>query len=150
MRLLVVDDDRALRDVLRRALSRAGYEVKRTESGAGALSEVNASLPDAVVLDVGLPDIDGLEVCRLLRREGNPVPVVMLPERAPVSDRMDGLDAGADDYLVKPFDIDELKARLRALLRRAGGENSVDGALAFGDLRLDSARHGVSVGGQLL
>ena len=145
MRLLVFDDDRALRDVLRRALALAGYEVRLTESGAGALSEINTSLPDAVVLDVGLPDIDGLEVCRLLRREGNRVPVLMLTARDTVSDRIDGLDAGADDYLVKPFDIDELKARLRALLRRAGGDTSVDGALKFGDLTLDSARHGVMV-----
>ena len=146
MRLLVVDDDRALRDVLRRALSLAGYEVRLTESGAGALSEISSNLPDAVVLDVGLPDIDGLEVCRLLRREGNRVPVLMLTARDAVSDRIDGLDAGADDYLVKPFDIDELKARLRALLRRAGGETSLDGTLTFADLRLDSARHGVMVG----
>ncbi len=146
MRLLVVDDDRALREVLRRALSLAGYEVKLTDTGAGALAEVNGTLPDAVVLDVGLPDIDGLEVCRLLRREGNRVPVLMLTARDTVSDRIDGLDAGADDYLVKPFDIDELKARLRALLRRAGGETSADGTLTFVDLRLDSARHGVLVG----
>jgi len=83
MRLLVVDDDRALRDVLRRALSLAGYEVRLTESGAGALSEISGSLPDAVVLDVGLPDIDGLEVCRLLRREGNRVPVLMLTSSKP-------------------------------------------------------------------
>ena len=121
MRLLVVDDDRALREVLRRALTLAGYEVRLTDSGAGALSEAVSSVPDAVVLDVGLPDIDGLEVCRLLRREGNRVPVLMLTARDAVSDRIDGLDAGADDYLVKPFDIDELKARLRALLRRARG-----------------------------
>src|SRR6476620_12705908 len=145
MRLLVVDDDRALRDVLRRALSLAGYEVRLTESGAGALSEIGSSLPDAVVLDVGLPDIDGLEVCRLLRREGNRVPVLMLTARDTVSDRIDGLDAGADDYLVKPFDIGELKARIRALLRRAGGEGDPD-ALQFEELRLDSARHGVVVG----
>src|SRR6516162_8387536 len=145
MRLLVVDDDRALRDVLRRALSLAGYEVRLTESGAGALSEISSSLPDAVVLDVGLPDIDGLEVCRLLRSEGNRVPVLMLTARDAVSDRIDGLDAGADDYLVKPFDVDELKARLRALLRRAGGEGDVDGGLSFGEMRLDPARHGVVV-----
>src|SRR6201987_5724940 len=147
MRLLVVDDDRALRDVLRRALSLAGYEVRLTESGAGALSEVNASLPDAVVLDVGLPDIDGLEVCRLLRREGNRVPVLMLTARDAVSDRIDGLDAGADDYLVKPFDVDELRARIRALLRRAGGEGDVEGGLSFEELKLDPARHGVEVSG---
>ena len=103
-------------------------------------------MPDAVVLDVGLPDIDGLEVCRLLRREGNRVPVLMLTARDAVSDRIDGLDAGADDYLVKPFDIDELKARLRALLRRAGAESDGGGGLSFGELRLDSARHGVVVG----
>jgi two-component system response regulator MprA len=145
MRLLVVDDDRALRDVVRRSLSLAGYDVRLAETGAGALAQVSSSIPDAVVLDIGLPDIDGLEVCRLLRLEGNRVPVLMLTARDAVSDRIDGLDAGADDYLVKPFDIDELKARLRALLRRAGSE-SADGDLAFGDLRLDTARHGVSVG----
>jgi two-component system response regulator MprA len=146
MRLLVVDDDRALRDVLRRALTLAGYEVRQADSGAGALAEIAAGVPDAVLLDVGLPDIDGLEVCRLLRREGNRVPVLMLTARDAVSDRIDGLDAGADDYLVKPFDIDELKARLRALLRRAGGEGDVEGGLSFGVLRLDPARHGASVG----
>jgi two-component system response regulator MprA len=140
-----VDDDRALRDVLRRALTLAGYDVHQSESGAGALAEVAASIPDAVVLDVGLPDLDGLEVCRLLRAEGNRVPVLMLTARDAVSDRIDGLDAGADDYLVKPFDIDELKARLRALLRRAGGEGSVDGGLSFNELRLDPSKHGVQV-----
>jgi two-component system, OmpR family, response regulator MprA len=146
MRLLVVDDDRALRDVLRRALTLAGYEVRQAETGAEALAEVAGGVPDAVVLDVGLPDIDGLEVCRLLRREGNRVPVLMLTARDAVSDRIDGLDAGADDYLVKPFDIDELKARLRALLRRTGGDGDLDGGLSFGELRLDVARHGVVVG----
>jgi two-component system response regulator MprA len=146
MRLLVVDDDRALRDVLRRALTLAGYDVWLAESGASALAEVAGSAPDAVVLDVGLPDIDGLEVCRLLRREGNRIPVLMLTARATVSDRIDGLDAGADDYLVKPFDVDELKARLRALLRRAHGEGDGDGGLTFEQLRLDPSRHGVWVG----
>ncbi len=146
MRLLVVDDDRALRDVLRRALSLAGYDVRLAESGASALAEVAGSAPDAVVLDVGLPDIDGLEVCRLLRREGNRIPVLMLTARATVSDRIDGLDAGADDYLVKPFDVDELKARLRALLRRAHGEGDGEGGLTFEQLRLDPSRHGVWVG----
>ena len=146
MRLLVVDDDRALRDVLRRALKLAGYDVRLAESGASALAEVAGSAPDAVVLDVGLPDIDGLEVCRLLRREGNRIPVLMLTARATVSDRIDGLDAGADDYLVKPFDVDELKARLRALLRRAHGEGDGDGGLTFEQLRLDPSRHGVWVG----
>jgi two-component system response regulator MprA len=146
MRLLVVEDDTGLRDVLRRALSLAGYEVRLSGDGAQALAEVARGVPDAVVLDVGLPDIDGLEVCRMLRREGNRVPVLMLTARDAVSDRIDGLDAGADDYLVKPFDIDELKARLRALLRRARGDSELDGALSFSELRLDPARHGVSVG----
>jgi len=141
----VVDDDRALRDVLRRALMLAGYEVRLTDSGVGALAEVASGVPDAVVLDVGLPDIDGLEVCRLLRREGNRVPVLMLTARDAVADRIDGLEAGADDYLIKPFDIDELKARLRALLRRSA-EVSIDGGLSFGELSLDPARHGVVVG----
>jgi two-component system response regulator MprA len=150
MRLIVVDDDRALRDVLRRALSLAGYDVRLAESGAGALGEIAASQPDAVVLDIGLPDINGLEVCRLLRREGNRVPVLMLTARDAVSDRIDGLDAGADDYLVKPFDIDELKARLRALLRRSGADNDADGGLSFNDLRLDTARHGVVVGDKFI
>jgi two-component system, OmpR family, response regulator MprA len=148
--LLVVEDDMGLRDVLRRALSLAGYEIRLSGDGAEALAEVARSVPDAVVLDVGLPDIDGLEVCRMLRREGNRVPVLMLTARDAVSDRIDGLDAGADDYLVKPFDIDELKARLRALLRRARGDSELDGALSFGELRLDPARHGVSVGEQFV
>jgi two-component system response regulator MprA len=150
MRLLVVDDDRGLRDVLRRALMLAGYEVRLAESGSDALAEVSSAAPDAVVLDIGLPDIDGLEVCRLLRREGNRVPVLMLTARDAVSDRIDGLDAGADDYLVKPFDVDELLARLRALLRRAGGETTADGGLGFGELRIDADRHGVWVGEQFV
>jgi two-component system response regulator MprA len=144
MRLLVVDDDRGLRDVLRRTLSLSGYEVRLAEGGAEALAEVSSAVPDAMVLDIGLPDIDGLEVCRLLRREGNRLPILMLTARDAVSDRIDGLDAGADDYLVKPFDIDELKARIRALLRRSG-DGGFDGSLSFGELRLDSARHGVVV-----
>src|SRR5437879_3431822 len=150
MRLLVVDDDRALREALRRALSLAGYDVRLSETGSEALAEVSSGVPDAVVLDIGLPDIDGLEVCRLLRREGNRVPVLMLTARDAVADRIDGLDAGADDYLVKPFDIDELKARLRALLRRAGGEADADGRLSFEDLKLDPGRHGVWVADKLV
>jgi two-component system response regulator MprA len=146
MQVLVVDDDRALREVLRRALTLAGYDVRLTDSGASALSEIAANGPDAVVLDIGLPDIDGLDVCRLLRREGNRVPVLMLTARDAVSDRIDGLDAGADDYLVKPFDVDELAARLRALLRRAGGGEIAGSALTFGELAIDPDRHGVNVG----
>jgi two-component system response regulator MprA len=150
MRVLVVDDDRGLRDVLRRALTMSGYEVRMAENGSDALSEVTSGIPDAMVLDLGLPDIDGLEVTRHLRREGNRLPVLMLTARDAVSDRIDGLDAGADDYLVKPFDIDELKARLRALMRRAGGEGDGDGALSFGELHLDPARHGVNVAGKFV
>ena len=150
MRLLVVDDDRGLRDVLRRALTLSGYEITLAENGSEALSALSSDVPDAMVLDVGLPDFDGLEVCRLIRREGNRVPVLMLTARDTVSDRIDGLDAGADDYLVKPFDIDELKARLRALLRRAGGEGDADGGLAFAELSLDPARHGASVEGKFV
>ena len=118
MRILVVDDDRSVRDALRRALTLAGYEVQMAEGGQQALTQVANGVPDAVVLDVGMPDIDGLEVCRRLRGAGNRVPILMLTARDAVADRIDGLDAGADDYLVKPFDVGELKARLRALLRR--------------------------------
>jgi two-component system, OmpR family, response regulator MprA len=151
MRLLVVDDDRGLRDVLRRALTLSGYEVALADSGAVALADVAADEPDAIVLDIGLPDIDGLEVCRLLRREGNRVPVLMLTARDAVADRIDGLDAGADDYLVKPFDVDELRARIRALLRRAGPDAAApQPALAFGDLVLDPDEHGVRVAGRFI
>src|SRR3954471_1903372 len=145
MRILIVDDDRALRDALRRALVLGGYETVPVESGEAALAEVARSEPDAVVLDIGLPDVDGLEVCRRLRGSGNRVPVLMLTARDAVTDRIDGLDAGADDYLVKPFDVGELQARLRALLRRAGGEGDPD-AISFEELDLDSSRHGVNIG----
>ncbi len=136
--------------MLRRTLSLAGYDIQLAESGAEALAQAGPGAPDAVVLDIGLPDIDGLDVCRLLRREGNRVPVLMLTARDSVSDRIDGLDAGADDYLVKPFDIDELKARVRALLRRAGGEIDRSGGLSFEELRLDPALHGVDVDDRLV
>jgi two-component system, OmpR family, response regulator MprA len=145
VRILIVDDDRALRDALRRALVLGGFDTVPAESGEAALAEVTSAAPDAVVLDIGLPDIDGLEVCRRLRSAGNRVPVLMLTARDAVSDRIDGLDAGADDYLVKPFDVGELKARLRALLRRSRGNGDEDG-ISFEELRLDGARHGVSVG----
>ena len=144
MRVLVVDDDRAVRDALRRALALAGYEVRAAEGGAEAIEAVVQEVPDAVVLDIGMPDIDGLEVCRRLRSAGDRVPILMLTARDAVADRIDGLDAGADDYLVKPFDVGELKARLRALLRRVGVDG--DGELSFAELRLDSARHGAAVG----
>ena len=145
MRILIVDDDRALRDALRRALVLGGYDIVPVENGETALAEVARSEPDAIVLDIGLPDIDGLEVCRRLRGAGNRVPVLMLTARDAVADRIDGLDAGADDYLVKPFDVGELQARLRALLRRSGLNGDVTG-VTYKELRLDGDRHGASVG----
>jgi two-component system response regulator MprA len=145
VRILVVDDDRAVREALRRTLTLAGYEVDLAEDGEQALERAVQSVPDAVVLDVGLPGIDGLEVCARLRRLGNRVPILMLTARDAVSDRIDGLDAGADDYMVKPFDVGELKARLRALLRRANPGTDT-AALSFAELRLDPDRHGAQVG----
>jgi two-component system response regulator MprA len=129
---------------VRRALVIDGYEVVLAEDGFEAVSAIESRLPDAVVLDIGLPGIDGLEVCRRIRQSGNRVPILILTARDAVSDRIDGLEAGADDYLVKPFDVGELKARLRALLRRNGGEGDPD-AVSFAELKLDSARHGVAV-----
>jgi two-component system response regulator MprA len=148
MKVLVVDDDRAVRDALRRVLTLAGYEPQTADGGAEAIELVAASVPDAVVLDVGMPGLDGLEVCRRLRRLGNRVPILMLTARVEISDRVAGLDAGADDYLVKPFDVAELKARLRALLRRTLPEGDPD-ELSFAELTLDRARHGASVDGQV-
>ena len=144
MRILVVDDDRAVREALRRALTLAGYEVQLADDGEQALEGVVQAVPDAVVLDVGLPGIDGLEVCRRVRLLGNRVPILILTARDSVADRIDGLDVGADDYMVKPFDVGELKARLRALLRRANPEGDGDG-LSFGEVRLDPMRHGAQV-----
>jgi len=149
VRLLIIDDDRALRDALRRALSLAGYDVETASGGEQGLACIAQDAPDAVVLDVGMPGVDGLELCRRLRAAGDRVPVLMLTARDAVEDRIDGLDAGADDYLVKPFDVGELKARLRALLRRTTDEAEAGAgadALAFHELRLDPARHGVIVG----
>ncbi|MHB8243531.1 MAG: response regulator transcription factor [Solirubrobacteraceae bacterium] len=145
MRILVVDDDRAVREALRRALALADYEVQLTEDGEQALERIAQAVPDAVVLDVGLPGMDGLEVCARVRRMGSRVPILMLTARDQVADRIDGLDAGADDYMIKPFDVGELKARLRALLRRANPEADT-GALSFAEVRLDSSRHGAQVG----
>jgi two-component system, OmpR family, response regulator MprA len=145
VRILAVDDDRAVREALRRTLTLGGYDVELAEDGEQALEQIVQALPDAVVLDVGLPGIDGLEVCSRLRRAGNRVPILMLTARDAVADRIDGLDAGADDYMVKPFDVGELKARLRALLRRAKPEADTR-ALEFAELRLNADRHGAQVG----
>ncbi|MDQ6749787.1 MAG: response regulator transcription factor [Actinomycetota bacterium] len=145
MKILVVDDDRAVRDALRRALTLGGYDVQSAEGGHDGFSQALTGAPDAIVLDINMPDLDGIGVCQRLRQDGNRVPILMLTARDAVADRVDGLDAGADDYLVKPFDVNELKARLRALMRRNGGTGDPD-ALRFEELRLDSARHGVTVG----
>ena len=136
MKILVVDDERAVRDALRRALELQGYEVDLAADGEEALARLGADgHPDAVVLDILMPGIDGLEVCRRIRRSGDSVPVLMLTARDAVGDRVEGLDAGADDYLVKPFALEELLARVRALIRR--GTPSLDGVLRFADLELD-------------
>ena len=119
MLVLVADDDRAVRESLERALQLAGYEVELAADGDAALAAIERRTPDAVVLDVMMPGYDGLDVTRRLRREGNRVPILLLTARDAVGDRVEGLDAGADDYLPKPFALDELLARLRALLRRS-------------------------------
>jgi two-component system, OmpR family, response regulator MprA len=135
MKILVVDDEQAVRESLRRALHLEGYEVELAADGSEALERLQAeNQPDAVVLDVLMPGTDGLEVARSLRRSGNEVPILMLTARAAVDDRVAGLDAGADDYLVKPFALEELHARLRALLRRTDGATGE--ALRFADLEL--------------
>jgi len=126
VRVLVVDDERAVRESLRRALVLEGYDVELASGGREALDSVGSGRADVVVLDVLMPDIDGLEVCRRLRGGGDRVPVLMLTARDAISDRVEGLEAGADDYLVKPFDLDELIARLRALLRRTLGTDGHD------------------------
>jgi two-component system response regulator MprA len=135
MRVLVVDDEPPVRTALDRALRLAGYDVALAEGGEQALREVAASAPDAIILDVLMPGVDGLEVCRRIRSAGDTTPILMLTARDAVSDRVAGLDAGADDYLVKPFALDELLARLRALLRRTGTDGTK--VLRFADLMLD-------------
>ena len=135
MKVLVVDDERAVRDSLKRALELEGYDVGLAADGGEALEKVESEPPDAVILDVLMPGTDGLEVSRSLRRSGNSVPVLMLTARAEVGDRVAGLDAGADDYLTKPFALEELLARLRALLRRTADGSGE--SLRFADLELD-------------
>ena len=143
--LLVVDDEPAVREALRRALELEGYRIRLAEDGADALAQIAAEEPDAVVLDVLMPVLDGLTACRRLRQQGSRVPVLMLTARDSVGDRVAGLDAGADDYLVKPFALEELLARIRALLRRSDGAGS-DGVLRFADLSLDPATREVRRG----
>ena len=138
-KVLVAEDDRSVRDSLVRALTFEGYDVSTAEDGAEALLAVLETQPDVIVLDILMPNVDGLSACRRLRERGDRTPVLMLTARHEVSDRVAGLDAGADDYLVKPFALDELLARLRALLRRTSmsGDDSV---LRVSDLSLDPAR----------
>ena len=146
MNVLIVDDEAAVRESLRHALELEGYDVELAGDGGRALAQIEASTPDAIVLDVLMPGVSGLDVARRLRRNGNRVPILMLTARAAVDDRVEGLDAGADDYLVKPFALDELLARLRALLRRAGdGDEDV---LRFADVALDLGTREVRRGGR--
>ena len=139
MRVLVVEDERKMAEVLRRGLTRAGLATDVARDGEGALLRAGATEYDAIVLDAMLPDLDGLEVCRRLRADRVWSPVLMLTARSAVPDRVDGLDAGADDYLGKPFAFDELLARLRALVRRGPVERAP--VLEVGELRLDPAGH---------
>jgi len=134
-RLLVVDDEPAVRDALRRALVLEGYSVDLAADGQEALTTLALKEPDAVILDVLMPGVDGLFVCRWLRARGSRIPVLMLTARDEVGDRVAGLDAGADDYVVKPFALEELLARVRALLRRTRPDG--DGSLTFADLSLE-------------
>ncbi|MFD5632284.1 response regulator transcription factor [Streptomyces sp. NPDC127072] len=125
--MLLAEDDRAIRHALERALTLEGYEVTAVADGVAALAQAHRTPPDVLVLDVMMPGIDGLQVCRVLRAEGNRTPILMLTALVETADRIAGLDAGADDYVVKPFDVEEVFARLRALLRRTGGGDLADG-----------------------
>jgi two-component system response regulator MprA len=140
-RILVVDDEPAVQSALSRALTLERYEVARASDGLEALERLGSTPYEAVILDIAMPRMDGLEVCRRLREGGDSTPVLMLTARSEVDDRVAGLDAGADDYLVKPFALRELLARVRALLRRAGDEDGNEQVLSFADLRLDLSAH---------
>ncbi len=149
VRILVADDDPAVRESLRRSLSFNGYEVTLASDGREALTASSTPVPDLVLLDVNMPGIDGLEVCRRIRASGSDVPVLILTARVEVGDRVLGLDAGADDYLPKPFALEELLARIRALLRRTKSttdDAQVDESLTFVDLTIDPATRTVRRG----
>jgi two-component system response regulator MprA len=147
MRILVVDDEPAVRDALERALRSSGYVVATAVDGVDGLERVASEVPDLVVLDILMPRLDGLEACRRLREGGDRTPVLMLTARDAVGDRVEGLDAGADDYLVKPFALEELLARIRALLRRSA-PNADEQPLTFSDLTLDPVTRDVRRGGR--
>ncbi|MDH2903738.1 MAG: response regulator transcription factor [Actinomycetota bacterium] len=146
----IVDDDAAIRTALGRALRMENYDVELFEDGLSALRAVQLRAPDAIVLDLQLPDIDGLEVCRRIRRAGDATPILMLTARDAVNDRVEGLDVGADDYLVKPFDLAELLARLRALLRRRQVTDGDDTVLRFEDLTLNPGTREVRRGERVI
>jgi two-component system response regulator MprA len=151
MTILVVDDERAVRESLRRALELEGYEVEIAEDGEAALARLASDpQPDAVILDILMPGIDGLEVCRRMRASGHGVPVLMLTARAEIDSRVAGLDAGADDYLPKPFALAELLARLRAHLRRAGSDHAEGDALRFANLELHPGTREVRRAGEAI
>jgi two-component system response regulator MprA len=143
-RVLVVDDDKAVRESLRRSLEFNGYEVALATDGAEALAGIGAADPDVVIMDVMMPRLDGIEATRALRTAHNDVPILVLTARDAVGDRVEGLDAGADDYLTKPFALQELLARLRALLRRVVPAEGVGEVLAFADLSMDLATREVT------
>lgn len=139
MQILVVDDDQGVRDSLARSLQYSGYEVTTAEDGLEALAKLSHMRPDAVIMDIMMPRLDGLETTRMLRQNGNDVPILVLTARDAIGDRVDGLDAGADDYMVKPFSLEELLARLRALTRRSRPEPAENTeTLLFDDLTLDT------------
>jgi two-component system response regulator MprA len=151
VKILVVDDERAVRESLRRALELEGYQIELAEDGVDALARLmngENTTPDVVILDVLMPGVDGLEVCRRLRRSGSRVPVLMLTARDEVENRVAGLDAGADDYVTKPFALEELVARVRALLRRTS--DSSNEVLRFADLELDPGTREVRRNGDLI
>jgi two-component system response regulator MprA len=139
MHILVVDDDQAVRDSLARSLQYSGYEVSTAVDGVDALAKLAGTRPDAVIMDVMMPRLDGLEATRMLRSNGNDVPILVLTARDAVNDRVDGLDAGGDDYMAKPFALDELLARIRALTRRSkpASEEATTDVLSFDTLTLD-------------
>lgn len=148
--IAIVDDDAAIRTSLGRALRMEDYDVELYEDGLSALRAFQLRAPDAIVLDLQLPDIDGLEICRRIRRSGDATPILMLTARDAVNDRVEGLDVGADDYLVKPFDLAELLARLRALLRRRSVGDGDGSVLRFEDLTLNPQTREVHRGSRLI
>jgi len=148
MRILLVEDDASLAEGLQDALSREGFVVNHVATGRMALAAVRAEVPDILVLDLGLPDMDGLEVLARVRQRDDHIPVMVLTARSGLNDKIAGLDSGADDYLAKPFNVEELAARLRVFERRLS--TAVTSIIAIGDVELDTAAHSVHVAGELV